>query len=391
MEKILVLNAGSSTVKFQLFNDATEEVLASGVVDRIGIDGSYVEVKIDGQKFKKEEEIKKHKDGIKLFLDMLVENKALNSFEEIIKVGHRVVQGGEIFKESTLVNEKELEQIKELASLAPLHNIPNASGIEVIKEILPNVKNIAVFDTEFHQTMPEESYLYGVPMSWYKEYGVRRYGAHGTSHKYVSNKTAEIRNVDVKDQNVIVCHLGNGASLSAVKGGVCIQTSMGLTPLDGVIMGTRCGTLDPSVVSYMCEQTKKDATQIVHELNNESGMKGLTGVSSDFRDIEEAMDAGNKQAEIAMDVYVTRIVEYIGSYYFRLGGADAIVFTAGIGENASIVREKIAKRLEFLGINFDPKANQDNEIFISTKDSKIDLMVVSTDEEYQILMETKKF
>ncbi len=391
MEKILVLNAGSSTVKFQLFNDATEEVVASGVVDRIGLDGSYVEIKVDGQKTKKEQNIQKHKDGILLFLDMLVENGALSSFEEIIKVGHRVVQGGEIFKESALIEDKELEQIKDLASLAPLHNIPNASGIDVIREILPNVKNIAVFDTEFHQTMPEESFLYGVPMSWYRDYGVRRYGAHGTSHKYVSNKTAEIRNVDVKDQNVIVCHLGNGASLSAVKGGVCIQTSMGLTPLDGVIMGTRCGTLDPSIISYMCEQTNKDAKEIVHELNHESGMKGLTEVSSDFRDIEEAIKAGNKQAEIAMDVYVTRIVEYIGSYFFRLGGADAIVFTAGIGENARIVREKIAKRLEFLGINFDEKANQNNETFISSKDSKVDLMIVSTDEEYQILMETKKF
>ncbi len=391
MEKILVLNAGSSTVKFQLFNDATEEVVASGVVDRIGIDGSYVEVKIDGKKYKKEQSIQKHKDGILLLLDMLVENGALTSFEEIVKAGHRVVQGGEIFKESALIGDKELEQIKELASLAPLHNIPNASGIEVIREILPNVKNIAVFDTEFHQTMPEESYLYGVPMSWYKDYGVRRYGAHGTSHKYVSNKTAELRGVDVKDQNVIVCHLGNGASLSAVKGGVCIQTSMGLTPLDGVIMGTRCGTLDPSVVSYMCEQTNKDAKQIVHELNHESGMKGLTGVSSDFRDIEAAIKEGNEQAKTAVDVYVTRIVEFIGSYFFRLGGADAIVFTAGIGENDRTIRKEVAKRLEFLGIELNEQANQDNEIFISTKDSKVDLMIVSTDEEYQILMETKKF
>lgn len=391
MDKILVLNAGSSTVKFQLFNDSNDEVIASGVVDRIGIDGSYVEVEVNDEKTKIETKIDKHKDGIELLLKMLIDNGALKSYDEIKKVGHRVVQGGEIFKESTLVTDKELEQIKDLAALAPLHNIPNASGIDVIREILPEVKNIAVFDTEFHQTMPEESFLYGVPMSWYRDHKVRRYGAHGTSHKYISLKSAEIRNVDVDKQNIIVCHLGNGASLSAIQGGKCIQTSMGLTPLDGIIMGTRSGTLDPSIVSYMCEQTNKDAKEIVHELNHQSGVKGLSEVSSDFRDISKAIEEGNEQAKKTIDVYVTKIVEFIGSYYFRLGHVDAIIFTAGIGENARDVREEIAKRLEFLGINFDKEANAKNETYLSTKDSKIDLMVIPTNEEYQILMETKKF
>ncbi len=393
MDKILVLNAGSSTVKFQIFDNKTDEYLSNGIVDRIGIDGSYVQIKVGDEKITIEEPINSHKDGINLALKMLLDNKVLNSMDEIVKVGHRVVQGGEYFKESALVDEKVLNKIKELAALAPLHNIPNAQGIEVIQELLPSVKNIVVFDTEFHQTMPKESFLYGVPLKWYEDYRVRRYGAHGTSHKYVSNEVAKIRGVKPTEQKVIVCHLGNGASLSAVENGKCIQTSMGLTPLDGIIMGTRTGTMDPAIIEYISDQTSKDIHEITHILNHESGMKGLSEVSSDFRDIGDAIKQGNQKAIDAMDVYVTRVVEYIGAYYFRLKGVDAIVFTAGIGENDSLVRELIVKRLEFLGIKLDEKANNTRPCptYISTDDSSINVMVVPTDEEYQILQETKRF
>ncbi|MFV0289132.1 MAG: acetate kinase [Mycoplasmatales bacterium] len=391
MEKVLILNAGSSTVKFQLFNNETDAVLASGVVDRIGIPGSYAEIKIEDKKVKQEQDFKNHKEGIELVLQMLIENNVMNSLAEIIKVGHRVVQGAEEFKEPTLVQPDTLQKIKDLAALAPLHNLPNAQGIEVIQELLPNVKNILSFDTEFHQTIPQESYLYATPMSWYTDYKVRRYGMHGISHKYVSNKSAELRGVKVDEQSVIVCHLGNGASLSAVKNGKCIQTSMGLTPLEGVVMGTRSGDIDPAIIEYMCKQTGKTVEEITHELNFESGIKGISGISSDFRDIKEAMDKGDERAKIAMKIYITRLVEYIGSYYFRLGGVDAIIFTAGIGENSRDVRKLLVKELAFLGIKLDEKANEENELFISTKDSQVDVMIIPTNEEYQILQETKKF
>lgn len=391
MDKVLVLNAGSSTIKYQIFDNSNDAVLASGIVDRIGIDGSYAQLKVNEEKIKVEQVISNHKEGIDLLLNMLLDNKVISSYEEIVKVGHRIVQGGEIFTESVLVDEEKLKSIKDLASLAPLHNIPNATGIDVIRELLPEVKNIAVFDTEFHLTMPKESYLYAVPMEWYENNAVRRYGAHGTSHKYVSAKSAEIRGVKPEDQKVIVCHLGNGASLSAIKDGKCLQTSMGLTPLDGIVMGTRSGVLDPAIINYMCEQTGKTVKEVTHDLNHESGMKGLSGISSDFRDIGDAIDAGNEAAITAMNVYITRLVEYIGSYYFRLNGADAIIFTAGVGENDRLVREMVANKLEFLGVKFNKEANAKNETYISDKDSAIDLMIVPTDEEYQILQETKKF
>lgn len=391
MEKVLVINSGSSSLKFQLFDDKTADVLASGLIERIGLKGSAVTLKVNGEKIKVEKEIQNHKEAISSLFKALEENKIIENINEIVKVGHRVVQGGEYFTESALVEDLELNKIKELASLAPLHNIPNALGIEVIRDILPKAKNIAVFDTEFHQTMPSESYLYATPYSWYEEHKVRRYGAHGTSHKYVTHEIAKIRNKNVEDEKYIICHLGNGASITAVKGGKSIQTSMGLTPLDGIMMGTRSGAIDPAIVQYMCNQLNVSVDEITRILNFESGLLGLGGASSDLRDIHVELQKGNKRVKEAFNVYITRIVEVIGSYYFRLGGADVIAFTAGVGENDYDVREAVIKQLEFLGVTLNKEANDKNSQRVSGEDSKVEVLVVPTDEEYQIFKETKKF
>lgn len=391
MENILILNSGSSTVKFKIFDNNTDQELVDGVVDRIGLNESFIKLATNSEEIKIEIDIPNHTVGFKEMFNLLQEKQIIKDLKDIIKVGHRVVQGGEYFKKSSLVQEEELAKIKELAVLAPLHNIPNSQGIEVVQELLPHVKNIAVFDTEFHQTMPPESYLYGVPYSWYEKYQVRRYGAHGTSFKYITNKCAEIRGVKKEDQNIIVCHLGNGASINAIKGGKSFQTTMGMTPLDGIIMGTRSGSIDPAIVNYMCQRTGKTVEEITNDLNFKSGMLGLTEKSSDFRDIIKGLAEGDSKVKKALDVYITKIIEVIGSYYFRLGGIDAIVFTAGVGENTEIVREKIAESLEFLGVKFDQEANKKKATYITTKDSKIDLMIIPTNEELQILKETKEF
>lgn len=391
MQKTLVLNAGSSTVKFQLFDNKTEEVLASGVVDRIGTEGSFIEIKYVGQKIKREKNLSNHEEGIKCLLDNLLELEMIKSLDEITKVGHRVVQGGEVFKESTLIGKKELKEIKDLAALAPLHNIPNALGIEMFQKLLPNVKNIAVFDTEFHQTLPKDSYLYALPNEWYEKFKIRRYGMHGTSYKYVTDQYAKIHNKNIEDVNIIICHLGNGASITAIKNGKSYQTSMGLTPLEGLVMGTRSGTIDPAIFEYINKELGYSVEKINNILNKESGMLGLTEISNDFRDIHEAIAEGNEKAKTALDIYVARLIEYIGSYYFRLQGAEALVFTAGVGEKDEIVRKRVVDNLGFLNVFLDEEANDKNEMVISTDNSDIKVMIIPTNEEYQIFKETKRF
>ncbi len=392
MRKTLVINSGSSSLKYKLFTMPNFEVDCEGIIDRIGINNGELVCKFDGQKVEVKQDFANHAEGIDKLLEVLEENKLIENKEEITKVGHRVVQGGEAFPESVLVGEKELEKIYDLAKLAPLHNKPNGDGITIFQELLPHAQNVAVFDTEFHLSMPAESYIYPVPYEWYKKYDVRRYGAHGTSHKYIANTLAEIKGDD--NLNIINCHLGNGASLSAIKAGKCLQTSMGLTPLGGIMMGTRSGDLDPSILQYVCEQTGLSIDEVNTALNKESGMLGLSGVSSDFRDIEAAIEEGNEQARMAMDVYVTRVVETIGAYAARLGRVDVINFTGGIGENDANVRAEVLNKLQILGIELDAEANANRSLgerIITTEDSKVEARIIFTDEEYQIAKEAENF
>ncbi len=392
MRKTLVINSGSSSLKYKLFTMPNFEVDCEGIIDRIGIDNGELTCKFNGEKVEIKQDFANHAEGIDKLLEVLEDNKLIENKEEITKVGHRVVQGGEAFPESVLVEEKELEKIYDLAKLAPLHNKPNGDGIKIFKELLPHAQNVAVFDTEFHLTMPKESYIFPVPYEWYQEYDVRRYGAHGTSHKYIANTLAEMKGDD--NLNIINCHLGNGASLCAIKAGKCLQTSMGITPLGGIMMGTRSGDLDPSVLEYVASQTGKDIHEINTILNKESGMLGLSGVSSDFRDIEAAITEGNEQARMAMDVYVTRVVETIGAYAARLGRVDAINFTGGIGENDAKVRAEILNRLQIFGVELDAEANENRSLgqrVITTADSKVEAHIIFTDEEYQIAKEAENF
>lgn len=391
MSKIMVINSGSSTIKFKIFNNSCGTAIVKGVVDRIGLMESFIEIRDDSRQVSELVDIPNHKVGIEILLELLLKNDFLNDLEEVDKIGHRIVQGGERFKSATIVGAEELEEIKSLSALAPLHNAANALAIEVFQEILPTALNIAVFDTEFHQTMPSESYRYAVPEEWYTNYGVRRYGMHGTSHKYVANKVSQIKNMKLEDMKIISCHLGNGASVAAIDGGQVIQTSMGLTPLEGLVMGSRSGDIDPAIYSYICEELDYSVSDITEILNKESGMLALSGISSDFRDINAAYLKGDARAELALNVYIARLVEYIGAYYFRLKGADAIILTGGVGENNRLIREKLMERLKFLGIGFNEEANENNEVLISEENSSIDVMVIPTDEEYQIFLETKVF
>jgi acetate kinase len=393
MRKTLVINSGSSSLKFKLYTMPGYIVDCEGIVDRIGIEGSNIVIKTDDQKVTRDAVINDHETGINLMLEIFEEINLIENKDQITKVGHRVVQGGEIFKESAKIEEKELEQIYELAKLAPLHNKPNGDGIKVFRNLLPDAVNVAVFDTEFHQSMPPESYMYALPYEWYEKYQVRRYGMHGTSHKYIANKVAEIEGRN--DLKIINCHLGNGASVCAIKDGMSVQTSMGLTPLAGVMMGTRSGDIDPSIIEYISKATGLNLEEITDILNKKSGMLGLSELSSDFRDIEDAMEEGHVKARMGMDVYVARLVETIGSYIARLGGVDVINFTGGVGENGSIVREEVLNQLSFLGIEVVTEINDNRKIelpkVITTADSKVKAYVIATDEEYQIASEAEKF
>ena len=390
MAKIMAVNAGSSSIKFQLLEMPEEKVITSGVMERIGLAEGIFTLKLNGKKEETHPVLPTHKEGVELLLKTLLEKGIVKSLDEINGVGHRVVQGGEFFKDSTIVDDAVIAKIQDLADLAPLHNPAHIIGIKAFQAALPNVPQVVVFDTVFHQTMPEEAYMYATPYEWYEKYGIRKYGAHGTSHQYVSQRTAELLNKPLKDTKIIVCHLGNGASITAVEGGKSKDTSMGLTPLEGIPMGTRSGILDPTVVSYICEKEGKTASEVVNILNKKSGYLGMSGIGNDARDVTKAANAGDHRAQLTFAVQSKRIVDYIAAYYVYMGGCDAIAFTAGMGENLCHLRKKIIDRLGVLGVKLDEQANNvmGEEALISTPDSKIKVFVVPTNEEVMIARDT---
>lgn len=389
---VLVINCGSSSLKYQLINSDSEEVLAKGLCERIGIDGRLVYQKTGLDKEITEAPMPTHKQAIQMVLDALVNPKtgAVASLDEIDAVGHRVVHGGEKFASSTVLTDDVLGAIEACNDLAPLHNPANLIGINACKELMPNTPMVGVFDTAFHQTMPKKAYLYGLPYEYYEKYGVRRYGFHGTSHSFVSKKAAEFLGMDLNNSKIIVAHLGNGASISAVLNGKCVDTSMGLTPLEGLVMGTRSGDVDPSILEFIAEKENLTLPEVMDVLNKKSGVQGMSGVSSDFRDLEDAYNAGNERAIDACEVFAYRVAKYIGSYVAAMNGVDAIAFTAGIGENTSFIREKIIAYLGYLGITLDKEANKvrGEERIISTPDSKTIAVVIPTNEELAICRET---
>ena len=389
---VLVINCGSSSLKYQLINSESEEVLAKGLCERIGIDGRLVYQKAGLDKEITEADMPTHKQAIQMVLDALVNEKtgAIKSLSEIDAVGHRVVHGGEKFASSTILTEEVLKAIEECNDLAPLHNPANLIGIDACKELMPNTPMVGVFDTAFHQTMPKKAYLYGLPYEYYEKYKVRSYGFHGTSHSFVSKRTAEFLNMDLKASKIIVAHLGNGASISAVLNGECVDTSMGLTPLEGLVMGTRCGDIDPSIVEFIANKENLTIGEVLSILNKKSGVQGMSRVSSDFRDLEAAFNEGNELAINAVEVFCYKVAKYIGSYVAAMNGVDAIAFTAGIGENTSFVRAKILEYLGYLGIEVDEAANgkRGEDTVISTSDSKVKVCVIPTNEELAICRET---
>jgi acetate kinase len=393
MAKIIAINAGSSSLKFQLFEMPSEEVITKGIVERIGLKDSIFTISVNGEKNKEVTDIPNHEVAVKILLDKLTSLGIIQSLDEIEGIGHRVVHGGEEFNDSILITEKVLNKIEELSELAPLHNPANLTGIRAFQQVLPNVPAVAVFDTAFHQTMPENSFLYSLPYEYYKKYGIRKYGFHGTSHKYVSQRAAEMLGRPVEHLRLISCHLGNGASIAAIEGGKSIDTSMGFTPLAGVTMGTRSGNIDPALIPYIMEKTNKNAEQVLNVLNKESGMLGVSGFSSDLRDIEDEAEKGNERAELALKVFADRIHKYIGSYAARMCGVDAIIFTAGIGENSTAIRARVLQGLEFMGIYWDPALNKvrGEEAFISYPHSPVKVMVIPTDEEVMIARDVVRF
>ncbi len=390
--KILILNAGSSSLKYQLIDMDGEKLLAKGLVERIGIEGSHINQKANGQVFDATAPMANHTEGIQWMLKALLdpEKGALKSMDEIGAVGHRVLHGGERFTASVLVNDEVKEAIKANIPLGPLHNPANLMGIEACEKVMPGTPNVAVFDTAFHQTMPPKAYLYGVPMEYYEKLHVRRYGFHGTSHRYVSKRVCEFLGMDRSKTRVITCHLGNGSSMCAVENGKCIDTSMGITPLEGVIMGTRSGSMDPAVVQYICNNEHISVDEMLTICNKKSGLLGISGLSSDMRDIDKAADEGNERANIARDMLVYGIRKYIGSYAAAMNGVDVIVFTAGIGENNCALRERVMQGFEYLGAKLDPAKNAGcrEEAVISTDDSKVKICVIPTDEEIVIARDT---
>jgi acetate kinase len=389
---VLVINCGSSSLKYQLINSDTEAVLAKGLCERIGIDGRLVYQLAGHDKEITEAPMPTHKEGIQMVLDALVNPKtgAVKSLSEIDAVGHRVVHGGEKFAQSVVLNEEVLAKVEECNELAPLHNPANLIGIRVCQELMPGVPMVGVFDTAFHQTMPQKAYLYGLPYEYYEKYKVRRYGFHGTSHSFVSKRLAEFLNLDYNNSKLIVAHLGNGASISAVLDGKCVDTSMGLTPLEGLVMGTRSGDIDPAIMEFIAKKENLDIDGIMDVLNKKSGVEGLSGVSSDFRDLEAAYHEGNPRAIAACEVFAYRVAKYIGAYVAAMNGVDAIAFTAGIGENTSFIREKILAYFGYLGITMDKEANmvRGEDKIISTPDSKVTVCIIPTNEELAIARET---
>ena len=389
---VLVINCGSSSLKFQLINSESEAVLAKGLCERIGIDGRLTYQPAGGEKNVSEKAMPTHTEAIQFVIDALTDadTGVVKSLDEIGAVGHRVVHGGEKFAKSVVVTPEVKAAIAECNDLAPLHNPANLIGIEACESLMPGTPQVVVFDTAFHQTMPEKAYMYGLPYEYYEKYKVRRYGFHGTSHSFVSKRVAEIVGKPYNATKTIVCHLGNGASVSAVLNGESVDTSMGLTPLEGLVMGTRSGDIDPAIMEFIAKKENLDIAGIMNVLNKKSGVEGVSGVSSDFRDLEAAAKAGNKRAELAIDVFAYRVAKYVGAYTAAMNGVDNIVFTAGIGENCALVRTKVCSYLGYLGITIDEEANgkRGEEIVISTPDSKVKVLVVPTNEELAIARET---
>ena len=386
--KILSVNAGSSSLKFRLYEMPEENLLISGVFERIGIEGSFYTIKYNGEKIKKEVELKNHKDAFNYLVNELLENKVVTSLEEIKGIGHRAVQGGASYNKAVFVDDEVISNLTKYISIAPLHNPATITGINAANETLPNAKGVVVFDTAFHQTMPEENFLYAVPYEWYTKYDVRRYGFHGTSHRYVSMRMNEI--LGRNDTKLITCHIGNGGSISAVLNGKCLNTSMGFTPNAGLVMGSRSGDIDASIIPYMEKMLGKTASEIDTMLNKQSGLLGISGVSSDARDIEDGIKEGNERCVLANRMYVKRVIDYIAKYYVELGGCDAIIFTAGVGENGIQTRKEIIEGLKVLGVTLNEENNntRGEEIKISGDDSKIDVWVIPTDEELMIAKDT---
>lgn len=386
--KILSVNAGSSSLKFQLYEMPEEKVLISGLMERIGMEKSFYTIKINGEKIKKEVDLKDHATAFETLVSELIENNVVKDLNEINAIGHRIVQGGDYFDKTVIIDDEVLSKIEELSALAPLHNPAAATGIKAACKVFPNAVEAAVFDTAFHQTMPEENYLYALPMSWYKDYKVRRYGAHGTSHKFVAQRANEI--LGKNNTKLITCHIGNGASISAVVNGKCINTSMGLTPNAGLIMGTRCGDIDASIIPYIMEKTNMTPKEIDTAINKESGLLAISEKSSDSRDIEEGIANNDPKCILAQKMYVRKIVDYIAKYYVEMEGCDAIIFTAGIGEKAIDTRCDVIEGLKALGVKLDSEANnvKSEERLISTKDSSIACYIIPTDEELMIARDT---
>ncbi|MGF2617381.1 acetate kinase [Rossellomorea vietnamensis] len=392
MAKMIAINAGSSSLKFQLFEMPQEDVITKGLIERIGLNDSVFSISVNGEKQEEVTDIPNHEVAVKMLLDKLTSAGIIESLDEIEGIGHRVVHGGEVFNDSVLITDEVIEKIEELSELAPLHNPANITGIKSFQSVLPNIPAVAVFDTAFHQTMPESSFLYSLPYDYYEDYGIRKYGFHGTSHKYVSERAAEMLGRPKEQLRLISCHLGNGASIAAIEGGKSIDTSMGFTPLAGVAMGTRSGNIDPALIPFIMEKTGKTADEVLDVLNKKSGMLGVSGLSSDLRDIEGQAAEGNERAELALEVFANRIHKYIGSYASRMYGVDAIIFTAGIGENSQIVREKVLKGLEFMGIYWDPARNKvrGEETFINYPHSPVKVMIIPTNEEVMIARDIQR-
>ena len=391
--KFLCVNAGSSSLKFQLFEMPEEKVIISGYIEKIGLEDSFWNTKVNGEKIRGAKYLKDHKDAVQVLLDELIEHKAVKSLDEIKGVGHRVLHGGEKYSDSILITDEVIQDIRDLTKLGPLHHPGNLAGIEALRAVLPDVPMVAVYDTAFHQTMPKKNYMYPVPYEWYTRYGVRKYGFHGTSHKYITTVMKE--KLGKEDVNLIVCHIGSGASISAIKDGKCYDTTMGLTPLDGLMMGTRSGAIDPSILEYVCKEADISIGDVTNDLNKKSGLLGISGFS-DARDVEDAMAKGDERAILANTMYNDRVAKYIADYFIELEGkVDAIVFTAGVGENGIEARQDILSRLAPLGIIVDEKANSGiasykdkSEGIISAKKSSIDVWVIPTNEELMIIKDT---
>jgi acetate kinase len=393
--KILVLNCGSSSIKYQLIDMKSTIVLAKGIVEKIGLKGSFLKnERFDGDKVKLDGEILDHQSGIEYILGMMISKKrgVIKSLDEIDAIGHRVVHGGETFQGSCFLDDITIKGIEECSDLAPLHNPANLKGIQAMKMLLPSVPQVGVFDTSFHQTMPDYSFMYALPYSLYKKYGIRRYGFHGTSHSYVSKRACEILNVDFNSKKIITCHLGNGASVAAIKNGRSMDTSMGLTPVEGLIMGTRSGDIDAGVLTLIMEKEEIDFSSLNTLLNKHSGLLGISGISSDMREVESAASEGDERAVLSLKMFNYRIKKYIGAYAAAMGGVDIVVFTGGIGENGSHTRESICKDMEFLGIEFDKQINEGvrgKELVISKKESRVTVIIVPTNEEFVIASDTQ--